>query len=768
MAKQSRTPSPPPPPARPAASPLLVALALLGAVLVAVWLWPRDRPPAVIPVYGRPPIVEPQETVFARYAGSESCRECHQKEWEDWRESNHGLAERPISRAMDLAAFDPPRTFQHGTQGTEVAYTEGRFEIRTPGFGGGVSNFPVDRVIGNHPLRQFLTPMGGGRWQAHEASFDPITNQWFNVYGAEDRVAGEWGHWTGRGMNWNSMCAYCHNTRLRKNYAPATDTYHTAMAEQTVGCEACHGPMKDHVDWRRKFPDKEKFPRDPTIVKFSTAQVRGTCGACHSRRYDLTGDFHPGESYFDHFSLVIVDESDTYYPDGQVWDEDYAFASFLSSYMRQANIRCIDCHNPHTAKRVLAGNDLCMRCHNGSQLDAPVIDPFKHSFHSPTNSGFLCTGCHMPQTTYMQVHHRHDHGFTIPDPLLTKQFGIPNACDRCHTDKTTDWSLEHVEKWYGDRMNRHYRTRSQWLALAKRGDPSARTNLVWMLRHETNSFWQAVAANFTGRWLDDAGIRAALLDALKSDHPLVREKAARALEPLVAAGRPEIVAALRPLLDDPLRSVRHAAAWGLRATVDLQSRAGEDLLHALAFNADQPAGQLQLGVFCAAREDWPRALEHFRAAVAWDPNSPPLRHEYAIALSTMNQPQEALRQLQAAVRLAPREAEFRYKLGLAWAEVGQSENALAELREAVRLDDRHARALYNLALAEAAAGELEAAVATLLRAEQADPRDPRAPYARATLLARLNRPADARAAAQRALALRPGFAEAEALLRQLR
>jgi len=712
--------------------------------------------------------VEPEAKVFPRYAGSESCRECHPAEWEQWRTSNHGLAERPVSPALDKLAFDPPRTFQHGTQSTEVVFAAGHFGIRTLGFGSVISNYPVDRVIGNHPLRQFLTPIGGGRWQTHEATYDPITNKWFNVYGSEDRVPGEWGNWTGRGMNWNAMCAYCHNTRLRKNYDPATDTYHTTMAEQTVGCEACHGPMKDHGEWRRKFPDKDKYPKDPTIVKFSVAQVRGTCGACHSRRHDLTGDFHPGESYFDHYSLTMVDETDTYYPDGQVRDEDYAFASFISSYMRQANIRCIDCHQPHTAKRLLPGNDLCMRCHNGGLTNAPIIDPVKHSFHSATNSGFLCTGCHMPQTTYMQVHHRHDHGFTIPDPLLTKQFGIPNACNRCHTDKTTEWSLEFCEKWYGKKMDRHYRARSQWLARAKQGDDAVRTNITWMIRNETNYFWQAAAANFTGRWLDDGEVRSALLGALKSEHPLVREKATRALEPLAAARRPDITAALAPLLDDPLRSVRHAAAWALRSTVDLQSRAGEDLLHALTFNADQPAGQLQLGAFCVAREDWPRALEHFRAAVNWDPNSAALRHEYAVALSTLNQPQEALQQMQAAVRLAPREAEFRYKLGLAWSEAGNAANALAELSAAVKLDPRHTRALYNLGLAQNAAGQAEAALATLLQAEVADPRDPRAPYARATILVRLNRPDEARAAAQRALALQPDFADAQALLRSLR
>ena len=80
-------------------------------------------------------------------------------------------------------------------------------------------------------LIQFLTPFPGGRYQVQEASYDPKSNQWFYVYGDDLRNPGEFGHWTGRGMNWNSMCAECHNTRLHKNYDAATDSYHTTMAE---------------------------------------------------------------------------------------------------------------------------------------------------------------------------------------------------------------------------------------------------------------------------------------------------------------------------------------------------------------------------------------------------------------------------------------------------------------------------------------------------------------------------------------------------------
>lgn len=60
-----------------------------------------------------------------------------------------------------------------------------------------VRSYPVDRVIGHYPLRQYLVSAPGGRWQTLEASWDPRTNDWFNVYGDEDRQPGEWGHWTG-------------------------------------------------------------------------------------------------------------------------------------------------------------------------------------------------------------------------------------------------------------------------------------------------------------------------------------------------------------------------------------------------------------------------------------------------------------------------------------------------------------------------------------------------------------------------------------------
>ena len=189
------------------------------------------------------PIIEPEAEAHARYAGSASCRECHQEVYDKWLASNHGMAERPFDEKLDKAAFEPAHVFTHGTQTSEACVREGRREVTTLGFDNKREAYALERVVGHDPLRQYLVKAERGRLQTLETSYDPHKNEWFNVYGNEDRKPGEWGHWTGRGMTWNTMCASCHNTRVRKNYDEKTDAFNTTMAEMTVSCGSCHGPM---------------------------------------------------------------------------------------------------------------------------------------------------------------------------------------------------------------------------------------------------------------------------------------------------------------------------------------------------------------------------------------------------------------------------------------------------------------------------------------------------------------------------------------------
>ncbi len=738
-----------------AACALACLLPLVFAVVVATSRWRSN--PKLAPVG--------DTAVFAAYGKSPSCQSCHEEEFKNWQGSHHAQAERIVDPTRDQAAFDPAQTIAHGSRQSTARVVDGRMQLLTQGLNGTNEPFAVARVIGVDPLLQYLLPAGGGRWQASELCFDPKRLEWFNVYGEEDRQPGEWGHWTGRGMNWNFMCATCHNTRLRKNYDPRTDTYATTMAEMGVGCEACHGPMADHNAWQAKHPNRSG---DPTIRKITRAEMFDTCGQCHARRGELTGDFQPGENFLDHHHLTIPDETDVFHPDGQVRDEDYEFTAFLGSRMHLAGVRCVDCHEPHTSKLRVPGNLMCMACHGNTMTNgAPRIDPATHSHHKTDTAGDRCTDCHMPTTVYMQRHPRHDHGFTVPDPRLTKELGIPNACNRCHTNQTSDWSLEAMNKWYGPRTNELMRTRATAIANARAGDAAAVTTLVRMATGETNFFWRAVAANLLQRWSAEPAVTAALLRCAGDTNALVRTAAVRGLEPLAQSGPDAVVNALHARLADPVRSVRVAAAWALHHTLDTNSPAGKDLLAYLRHNADQPASAMQAGVLQLDRGDAAGALTHFRRAVSWDPNSAPFYNAMAVAASVLGQSIEAVTALQAACRLAPREAEYRYKLGLALNEAGRLAEAQAALAEAVKLDPQFARAWYNLGLAYSAQQDWEPALAALLRAESLDARSAQIPYARATILARLGRVDEARRAAQRALELQADFPEATGLLRNL-
>jgi tetratricopeptide (TPR) repeat protein len=247
----------------------------------------------------------------------------------------------------------------------------------------------------------------------------------------------------------------------------------------------------------------------------------------------------------------------------------------------------------------------------------------------------------------------------------------------------------------------------------------------------------------------------------------VRSSAARVLDQAAAGGSEDARRALVPLLEDPFRVVRQAAAWSLRDRIDPASGAGQELMHMLHFNADQPTGQMQLGQFHFSRGNTPEAIRHIETAIRWDPNSPPFHHDLAVMQSTAGNAPAAIKALREAVRLDPGEPDYHYKLALAQSETGNLDETVASLREAVKLRPGFGRAWYNLALALNSQGKVDEALKTLQMAEAADPRDPAIPFAAATILIRYDRKEEAMAAAARVLQIQPDHPEARQLVRAL-
>src|SRR5690606_16050721 len=151
------------------------------------------------------------------------------------------------------------------------------------------------------------------------------------------------------------------------------------------------------------------------------------------------------------------------------------------------------------------------------------------------------------------------HGFTKPDPLLTKELGIPNACNRCHTDQNVDWAITHTDQWYGAKIDSRQRARSRGVAAAPAGAADAADQPLAPIASEDIPAWRATLLLLTRNYASThPGVREAARTAAKDPDPMVRSAAAQVFSAL-----PDETAALRPMLEDPVRLVRLDAAWPL-------------------------------------------------------------------------------------------------------------------------------------------------------------------------------------------------------------
>ncbi|MCB9689679.1 MAG: tetratricopeptide repeat protein [Alphaproteobacteria bacterium] len=687
---------------------VLVALPLLSMLLRTVLpaIGPKAHAPDPVPSPAPPPPA----------AGSATCASCHAEQAEAWRASTHARAE----HAGDDGA--PTSLDAIGPDGASRAY-------------------PIERWIGVTPLQQGLVAFPGGRLQVTQAARDPRDGSWFDVFG-DGREPGEWGHWTGGGMTWNARCGECHTTAFDKGWDETTATYASTFEEADVGCEACHGDGDAHAAGA------------PAAVVDAGGE---TCFPCHARRSDLTGAWRPGDAFLDHFAPSLVDRGDTFWPDGQVRDEDFEVTAFLGSRMHAQGVTCTSCHDPHSGRTRAEGDALCLSCH-------AAMPGFTD--HDPHPEGVEpgCVGCHMPVTVYMQRDPRHDHGFLRPDPVMQQRHGIPSACDRCHADRGVAWQVEAARRWWGPDGPPH-RARADLIARGRAGDETAVEGLMALLRDDPVPAWRAAAAAQLEPWLLREDVRTALLTALKDEDPLVRFAAVGAVAP--AAPEPATHEALTAARADTVRAVRIQAVRALRAELRPNDPRTAEYRTYLARHADETPGLFERGTWALERGDAGAAIPDLARARDLDPRAPATRDALAIALATAGHPTEAAEELREATRLAPDQADLWVRSGLAEVAAGHGEQAVAALQHAVDLDPSHSRAWYNLGLLRQQLGDAKGALDALRQAVEVAPDDTEVRFALAAVLRDQGRLADARAEAERILQIDPQDGSARALLASL-
>jgi predicted CXXCH cytochrome family protein len=398
------------------------------------------------------------------YIGSQACLGCHVETYGAWKSSNHARMVIPIINSTDLPL------------NIEQASIEIQEELRNAAFMVANSFF-----IARDPSSQ------------HYKMLHVIYDEAANAY-----------RFSNFSLDWSTQCAGCHTTNM--------NTPDLTWGEAGIGCEACHGPGRDHAT---NMGDKTK------IMAGKDADI---CGQCHGGNDVQTGGnlmadgtkwvvgFRPGMqlSSVPGIQLTPVDPSKTP-PDSNIsanhlrnynmWKASghgnalslivnneratadcygcHSAEGFMAKQKNESldisqkasfnSISCVACHNPHNNPNpdqlVMSSEKLCASCHTqGRMLQGTGARDVEDT--RSVHSDLECVQCHMTEANHLMKVIRPD----APDLEASR----PDSCTSCHKDsnkKAQAGFLQRMQSTFTKRMD-NLQSDLQTIAAAVRTDPS--------------------------------------------------------------------------------------------------------------------------------------------------------------------------------------------------------------------------------------------------------------------------------------------------------
>lgn len=692
------------------------------------------------------------------FAGSASCRECHEKFYALWSTSHHGLAMQPVDEAFVRKALTPQ------TNAVVVGKSRFRADVAARAMveegPDGARTYPMVHALGGKNIYYLLTPLERGRLQVLPLAYDVAKREWFDAGGSMVRHFTDGTddaplQWRDPQLTFNTACFGCHVSQIAKNYDLKSDSYRTVWREPGINCEACHGPGTEHIRVCKAAPTNQP-PADLKLISMKNMSLLRrdeTCATCHAKMRPITPGFTPGDRFFDHYDLVTLENPD-FYPDGRDLGENYTYTLWLTSpCVKAGKLDCVHCHTSSGRYR-FAGektNESCLPCHRER-----VERATEHTHHKADSKGNQCVSCHMPMTTFARMR-RSDHSLRPPTPAVTLAYKSPNACNLCHTDKDAKWADGYVRQWRSRDYQAPVLHRAGLVDAARRRDW---TRLDEMLAYIGDAKSDAVFVVSLLRLLepcDQPRKWAAVRGALGHPHPLVRSAAAQLLAGDVTR---EHFGLLLAAARDDYRLVRVSAAGALaRYPADLLALPSARAACDSAFREleasylclpDAWSSHYNLGNYYEGRGWGDRALAAYEQATRLRPDVVPPLVNAAMMRARQGDLDAAVSLLEKAAGAEPRNPAVHLNLGMALAEKGQMAGAEGHFRAALTADPSLAQAAYNLGVLLNRGRATEEGVSWCRKASELAPLNPGYVYTYAYYLLALGRKGEAVSALQAA------------------
>ncbi len=642
-----------------------------------------------------------------KYTGSQSCIECHERFYQLWATSHHGLAMQPYTEILAADKLTPhTEEIAIGSYRYRAEIENGRGWVLEKG-PDGKKELKIEHALGGKNVFYFLTPWERGKLQTLPLAYDVNRREWFDTAASGIRhfpgmSPDEPLHWTDLEYTFNTSCHGCHVSQLETNYALKDDSYHTTWIEPGINCETCHGPAQEHIQVCLDAPEGE-VPEDlkmPVIMQkngYSSHQVDTACVPCHAKMSLVTTSYSPGDEYFDHFDLVTFEHPD-FYPDGRDLGENYTYTLWrMNPCSLTGRLDCMHCHTSSGRFRQKdKPNEACLPCHQ--ERVEKVTD---HSFHEAESEGSQCIACHMPMTEFARMR-RSDHSFLPPTPAATRQFESPNACNLCHNDQDAAWADGWVRKRYAEDYQQPRIYTAGLVDAARKQDWRRLSEMLAYVKRPDRDEIFANAIIRLLRTCPSPQIWSVFINALQDPSPLIRGSAAISLEGYMTQGS---VAALLSATRDPYRLVRIRAAGALAAipagnlnTNDQRALdvALLELESSFLSRPDAYTSHYNLGNLYLERNEIDKAIAAFEKALFFRPDGVIILTNVAMAYARKGDLPKAQASLEKALTLEPENAVALFNLGLLKIELQDIPGGENHLRAALKSDPTMAQAAYNL------------------------------------------------------------------------
>ncbi len=615
-----------------------LALFALGASLPQT----AQPDPASIPLNEQP----------AMMVGNAECVVCHEAAHESWTASRHSKMVQPASPQGVRGDFSAGSLRLRG-QPYRVRRTGSNYFITESFFTGEPIEHRVEYTLGNRRIQHYLTTLEDGRVIVLPPTWDILRREWFHnlEIAAPDQREG-----IVPVQLWNKNCFGCHVSDQVKGYRPGEERYDTSWLDFGTTCERCHGPGSRHVD---KYQNLDRYGDDPDVhivlqTRLDHERNSMVCAQCHSFRDQMAFGFSAGDDYFDHFFPLLEytqepSEDPTWYRDGKTRRfSTNTLGIWQSECFVEGGVACTSCHiDPHRPdieqndQLLPTNNALCTGCHEGIGADLTA-----HTFHAADSEGSSCVECHMPRSVTSIRAKMRDHSISIPSPRNTARYGVPNACNECHSSESPEWATARMDEWWGPDTPRRAKIerRADAYSGARELSREALDQLLAIASDPAEGpVNRANAAGHLGRYLADAETHpratTALVEAADDPHPLVRAVASLKLGESGDADFPRVRETVLARIEDESQVVRMNTAisllnLGIRELSGGAATSFEDAkrVHAIRgnFYADDAPQQLNLGRFHVLDGNPDAAGQAFERSYELNPNQPGIRFFMAV------------------------------------------------------------------------------------------------------------------------------------------